>query len=54
MIFGRIKICQHFFGEKEAIESGSNDIAVGTGTFKSDLHRKLIQAEVGYKTVIAN
>lgn len=42
------------FGETEIIESGSSDIAIGTDSFMSDLHGKLIQAEVGYKTVIAN
>lgn len=41
------------FGETKVTESGSSDIAVGSDSFKSDLHGKLIQAEVGYKTVIA-
>lgn len=40
------------FGETKVIESGSNDIAAGTDSFKSDLLGKLVQAEPRYKTVI--
>lgn len=40
------------FGETKVIESGSNDIAAGTDSFKSDLLGKLVQAELRYKTVI--
>lgn len=34
------------FGETQVIESGSNDIATGTDSFKSDLLGNLIQAEL--------
>lgn len=34
------------FGETKVIKSGSNDIAAGNDSFKSDLLGKLIQAEL--------